>query len=189
MVESGWIPVRVRDCACPNTPHSDGDLVYLLPLLSLEGGAAAEMDRELVMDGFTEATEAEQTRLTLRLLARYTDTYVRYGAVGWNWEREGEDDKGRRKVEPVPFDVDVLLRDYSLSRLVAGQASLLYSEAVLGPLLEAAKAAKPKPNRQQRRSRNGSTASSTSRKRASISRPSKSSLDEPSAGPALRIAQ
>lgn len=161
-------------------------MVYLLPLLPLEGGAAAEMDQQIVMDGFNEATEADKTRLTLRLLARYTETYVRYGAVAWNWVRL--DANG--KTEPVPFDVEVLLRDYSLSRLVAGQASLLYSEAVLGPLLEAAEAAKSeKPNRQQRRSRTGWTASSTSRSQAPTSKPSASSSEPVSDGPALRIAK
>lgn len=180
---SGWIEVRVRDCTCPNTPHDNGDVVYLLPSLPLEGGAAAEMDREYIMDGYLEATEAQKIKLTMRLLARYTETYVRYGAVGWNWRHLDADGK----VEDVPFDVEVLLADYSLSRLVAGQASLLYSEAVLGPLLEAAQAAKP--NRQQRRSRSGRTGSSTSRKRASILPPSESSSEPDMAGPALRIAR
>lgn len=176
------IEVRVRDCTCPNKPH-DGDVVYLLPSLSLEGGAAAEMDRLYIMADFEEATEAEKIRLTMRLLARYTETYVRYGAVGWNWTRLD----GNGKPEPVPFDVDILLADYSLARLVAGQASLLYSEAVLGPLMEAAGAAKP--NRQQRRSQTGQTGSSTSRHPASIKKASRSSSPADSAGPPLRLAR
>lgn len=182
MDQSGLIPVRVRACECPDTPHIDGDEVYLLPSLSLEGGAAAELDREIVMDGFEAASAVEKTRLTTALLARWTSTYVRYGAVGWNYERL--DDNGRR--EPVPFDVESLLANYRMSKLVAARANDLYSEDILGPLLEAAKAAEP--NRAQRRSRTGPTASSTSAKRSTSKRPASSSA-EPSDGPALRIAR
>lgn len=179
------IDVRVRDCACPGTPHPDGDVVYLLPSLSLEGGAAAEMERDLVIDGYNDVTEAERIRLTLRMLARLTDVYVRYGAVAWNFERLNE--QGRN--EPEPFDVEVLLRSYSLSQRVAAKASELYSEDVIGPLLKAAAAAGQPPNRQQRRSRTGRTGSSTSPKAASIPKRSGSSSPDPSDGPALRIAR
>lgn len=180
MDQSGLVPVRVRACECPDAIHPDGDAVYLLPSLSLEGGAAAELDREIVMDGFEASTE--KTRLTTALLARWTSTYVRYGAVGWNFERL--DEHGRR--EPIPFDVEALVSNYRLSKLVAAKANDLYSEDILGPLLEAAKAAEL--NRAQRRSRTGQTGSSTSRKR-STSKPPASSSDEPSDGPALRIAR
>ena len=171
------IEVRVRDCACPDTPHPEGDEVYLLPSLSLEGGAAAELD---LMDS---GSITDEKRRTTALLARWTATYVRYGAVGWNWLRLGE--SGRP--EPVPFDVDVLLADYRLSRSVAEKANELYAEAVLGPLLRAA--AEPPPNRQQRRSRTGRTAGSTSARPASTSTPPVSSSPDPSDGPALRIAR
>lgn len=183
------IPVRVRDCACPETPHDEGDFVYLLPQLSLEGGAAAEMERLVVMEGFTEATEAEKTRLTMRMLARLTEVYVRYGAVAWNWLQL--DDKGRP--EPVPFDVEVLLSQYKLAKTVASVASDLYSEDVLGPLFEAAAEAAKKEkaagNRQQRRSRNGRTTDSTSPSRVRTLKPPESSLPVDSAGPPLRIAR
>lgn len=176
MDQSGLVTVRVRDCTCPDTPHPDGDEVYLLPSLSLEGGAAAELD--LIESG----TISDDRRRTTALLARWTSTYVRYGAVGWNWLEVGE--SGRP--EPVPFDVDTLLADYRLSRAVAEKANELYAEAVLGPLLAAA--AEPPLNRQQRRSRTGSTAGSTSARRAATSKPPASSSPDPSAGPALRIA-
>lgn len=180
------VPVRVRDCVCTDTPHDEGDFVYLLPQLSLEGGAAAEMERDILTEGFTEITAAEQTRLTVRMLARLTDVYVRYGAVGWNWTRH--DDKGRQ--EPVPFDVDELLRSYAMSKVVAAEASGLYSEDFLGPLLEAAaRAAKPAGNRQQRRSRTGRTASSTSARPGSTSKPPASSSELDTDGPQLRIAR
>lgn len=169
---SGLVPVRVRDCACPDAPHEDGDVVYLLPQLSLEGGAAAEFDLMQTQD------VADEQRRTFALLARWTATFVRYGAVAWNFL----DDKG-----PVPFDAETLVSDYALSRLVAGKANELYSEAVTAPLLEAAAAANPSPPK--RPSRRGPTAPSTSPRRGSTSGPHGSSSDEPSDGPALRIAR
>ena len=152
-----------------------GDEVYLLPSLSLEGGAAAELDLLESQD--------HGDRAGSWLLARWTVTYVRYGAVGWNWTTL--DEQGRSV--PLPFDVDVLLADYSLSKEIANRASLLYSEAVLGPLLKAA--SEPPPSVPKKRSRTGRTASSTSVRPVPISPPSESSSDEPSAGRPLRIAR
>ena len=151
----------------------DGTEVYLLPTLSLEGGAAAELDL-MESQGMGE-------RSATWLIARWTATYVRYGAVGWNWTRLGEN--GRP--EPVPFDVNVLLADYRLSKEIANRANELYSEAVMGPLLVAAQP----PNRAQRRSRTGRTGSSTSQRPVSIPKPSRSSSPAASDGPPLRIAR
>lgn len=173
------IPVRVRDCTCPGQPHDEGDIVFLLPSLSLEGGAAAEYD--LLS---TQGIEDENRR-TYAMLAKWAATFVRYGAVAWNLIRLDED--GRP--EPVPFDVESLVADYSLSRLIAEQANLLYTDAVMRPLFEAAKALAPTPNRQQRRSQRGRTKPSTSRPRASTSTPPASSSEPDSDGPLLRIAQ
>lgn len=163
--------------AVPVTPPApyDGTEVYLLPALSLEGGAAAELD---LME--SQGLE-DRERATRWLLARWTATYVRYGAVGWDWTRLGDD--GRP--EAVPFDVDLLLADYRISKEIANKANELYSEAVMGPLLEAAQP----PNRAQRRSRTGRTGSSTSRHPASIPKVSGSSSPADSAGPPLRIAR
>lgn len=176
------VTVRVRDCACPDTPHPDGDEVYLLPALSLEGGAAAEFDL-LDNQPAEDATPADARKVTLALLAAWTKTYVQYGAVGWNWLRPNE----QGKAEPIPFDVDVLLADYSLSRLVAERANALYSEAVMGPLVAAAQAASP--NRQSRRSRTTRTTGSTSRRRAPTSKPPASSSPPDSDGPQLRAVR
>ena len=33
------VPVRFRDCACPGTPHEDGDIAELRPYLDYLGGA------------------------------------------------------------------------------------------------------------------------------------------------------
>lgn len=172
MDTSGLVEVRVGDCACPGTPH-DGDLVYLLPKLGLEGGAAAEFDLLLTNE------LPDENRRTLALLARWTVTFVRYGAVAWN----RVDETG-----PAPFDVESLIADYSVSRLIAEKANELYSEAVMSPLFAAA-GVRPSPNRAQRRSRSGPTASSTSRRRGSTPKPSESSLPASSDGPQLRIAR
>ena len=134
------VAVRVRDCACPGTPHTDeGDLVYLRPTLSLAGGITAQQD--LV------ASDGEPNELVRRWLI----TYVRYGAIGWNWL----DDSG----QPIPFDVDAILDDFTLATPVADKADELYSEAVLRPL----GLSRPKT------SRTGPTAASTSRTRRSRS--------------------
>ena len=173
------IPVRVRDCACPGTPHAEeGDIIYLLPALPLAGGAAAELD----------LVESEShPNSGIWLIARWTVTFVRYGAVGWNWLRINED-TGRH--EPVPFDVEVLAADYGLARKVAARANELYQESLLGPLLEAAgttlEAVVSPPNRAARRSQRGPTPASTSRPRASRSKPSKSSSQDDTDGPLLR---
>lgn len=106
--------VRARDCACPNTPHEEGDIVYLLPKPSLACGLAAQGD--------IAAAGGDGTVLAQRWLM----TYVKHGAVGWNLT----DDKGRE----VPFDLDELLADYSFALPVAERAGELYSDAILRPL-------------------------------------------------------
>lgn len=168
--------VRVRDCACPDTPHEEGDIVFVLPKPSIECGAAAEI---------AMLESADQPHPETWLLARWTDTFVRYGAVGWNWLRY--DDKARH--EPVPFDVEVLLADYGIGRLVAVKANELYQAVFLGPLLEAAEAANPAPNRQQRRSQRGRTAASTSPSKAPRTKPSGSSSPPDTDGPLLQAVR
>lgn len=113
------VPVRVRDCACPHTPHEEGDLVYLAPTLSLEGGIAAQQD--LVSSRNPDGT-ADVNLLTRRWLV----TYVRFGTRGWNLT----DEDG----QPVPFDVQAILDDFAIAEPVADKADELYAEAVLRPL-------------------------------------------------------
>ena len=62
------VPVRVRDCACPDLPHAEeGDVVYLAPRLSTMGGIAAT----------TELQNAGED--TAMLTARLFVTFIRYG--------------------------------------------------------------------------------------------------------------
>ena len=36
------VTVRIGDCACPDAPHPDGDVVYMRPTVSLVLGLACE---------------------------------------------------------------------------------------------------------------------------------------------------
>jgi hypothetical protein len=101
--------VRVRDCACPETPHAEeGDGVFLRSTLSAEGGIAAEQDMT--------AAAGDPDALTRRWLI----TFVRYGVTGANYE---------------PFSVDELLADWAIARPVAIRAGELYQASVIAPFL------------------------------------------------------
>lgn len=145
------VPVRARDCACPNTPHAEGDIVFILPRPSLDLGLEAQFDLSQVMDaaGVVDG---------VRLKARWLKTYIKMGAVGWNLT----DAEGNAK----PFDTDEILADYEFAYPVADACDGLYSEAILRPLMARLNAISP----------NGRTAASTSRPVRSIrSRPARSS--------------
>jgi hypothetical protein len=104
--------VRVRDCACPGTPHEEGDIVFLASTLSAEGGIAAEQDMA-------------STRDSEELTRKWLISFVRFGARGWNLlDEEGLD---------VPFDVDDLLADWAIARPVAIRAGELYQASVIAP--------------------------------------------------------
>lgn len=128
------VTVRVRDCACPGGPHSDGDTVDIRPTLSLEGGLDAE---QLLADAIAahplpeKASSAESDRIaearTRYLRPRWLRSFILHGAVGWNLT----DDAGR----PVPFDPEVILADYDLAKSVADACDERYSAVVLRPFL------------------------------------------------------
>lgn len=138
------VAVRVRDCACPDGVHEGGDLVFLAPTPSLQLGLEAQRDiRESLGSGSM-------------LAERWLVTFVRYGAIGWNFE----DGDG-----PMPFDVETILADFSLASPVAERADELYGEAVTRPLLA----------RLRTISQRGPTAGSTSRTTGSTPKPRKRS--------------
>jgi hypothetical protein len=114
------IPVRVGDCTCPDSPHPDGDEVYLSPTVPFRLGLAAE--RILVQAG-SVGTEATEDALA--------EAYVRMGVVGWNLEYLN----GKGVPEPRPLDVTHLLADWTLSRSIAEKADGIYSEVILRPFL------------------------------------------------------
>lgn len=114
------VRVRVKDCVVPEH-EEEGHGVYMAPTLSLEGGLAAEAD--ITASGDKDA-------LVRRLLV----TFVRYGAVGWDFCDDGK---------AVPFDVNVLLSDYAIARKVAEKGDELYADAVLAPFRPAQPARSP----------------------------------------------
>lgn len=141
---SDLIPVRVREC--PDGTHPEGDHVYILPKLSLEGGIAASQD----IDNANDPDE---------LIRRWMKTFCRYGAVSWDLHDPDGDE--------WPFDVDRLLADFDLGFIVADKADDLYRESVMRPLL-----ARTRSNT----SPSGAAAGSTSPRAASTgSRPRRSS--------------
>lgn len=151
---NGLVPVRVRDCACPDGPHEDpaegpGDFVYMAPTASLAmgiacGAAAGLGDPTAQTIGFMEA-------------------FVRHGARDANFMD--------------PFDAEALIADNELGSPVAAKGQELYLEAVLRPL------GLSLSNREQRRSsQRGRTAGSTSRTRQSRRTSPRSSSASSSAG-------
>lgn len=101
--------VRVKDC----DRHPDGHSVFLAPTLGLDGGIRAE-----------QALFASKGDLD-ELMRLWLPIFVRYGAKSWDLcDEDGE---------PLPFDIDVLLEDFTLARPVADKAADLYREAILNP--------------------------------------------------------
>lgn len=156
---SSPVRVRVRDCACPGSPHGEeGDVVFLAPTLSLEGGLEGQADIRAAVGNGTA------------LAKRWRVTFVRYGAIGWNLvDEEGE---------PVPFDVDAILADFALAYPVSEAADDLYGESVVRPLLARRKttsppgptvvstSATPRPIRSPRRSSSAGSSDGTPSRRS-----------------------
>ncbi len=162
-----YIPVRVREC--PDGSHPDGDTVWILPKLSLEGGIAARQDLADVAREFPVKTsdfDADGSPLTEAgraydhaLIRRWMVTFCRYGAVSWDLH----DDDG-----PIAFSVDRLLEDGELGFAVADKADDYYRSAVIRPLAQRASQTSQR-GRAASRSTQAPTTSTGSR-RASSSR-------------------
>jgi hypothetical protein len=170
---SDLIPVRVREC--PDGTHPEGDHVFILPKLGLEGGIAARQDlaevRRLypitsadISDAGEFVTEAGRA-YDAALVRRWMVTFCRYGAVSWELHDEGG--------EVWPFDVSRLLGDAELGFVVADRADDFYRESVMRPLLE----------RARQTSRSGATGSSTSRPTTSTGKRRARSSRPATAGP------
>ena len=132
------VPVPVGACLCPGTPHPDGDVVYLAPLLSTMGGQAAQ----------GAIAEAEDVSRLEELLWR---VYRDHCITGWNFvDADGD---------PVPLTPDNKERGLPFAkggRLVAEKADELYAQDVLAPL-QARLAAATKSAKRPARSEPGST--------------------------------
>jgi len=129
------ISVRVGDCLCANSPHPDGDFVYLAPQLSLDGGLAANG----VIASFSDDLPRLEKELGLSLVSA--------GVNGWNFL----DDAGL-PIPVTPENIRAALPWDRGGRLVAEEADGLYSQSVIAPLV--ARLLKP--------SRSGQTAPSSS---------------------------
>lgn len=115
------VAVPLEACYCPGTPHEDGDVVYLAPVLSMTGGMAAT-------SVFAAALEGASSIAIQEMLA---DIWVRHGVVGWNLL-----DEGGKPVELTPSNVAAALPYGKGGRLVAEKADDLYAEDITGPLVQ-----------------------------------------------------
>lgn len=140
------IPVRVSDCRCPETPHADGDFVYLSPTVPLKMGLAADRVMASIRDKI--AAGMPVTEVEVETEDALVELFVRHGALDWNLQYVN----GHGVPEPRPFDVNAVLADWSIARAVAEEADRLYGTTVMAPFQEAA----------QRLSQPGPTAVSTS---------------------------
>lgn len=139
------IPVRVAACPRPDLHQPDHN-VFVAPTISLDGGIEAERVMiDIIRNAKPTATDAERSDALTRAWA---PVYVRHGAKDWDFCDEQGD--------PRPFDVEEVLADYSIARLVANKCGELgYGSAVLDPFL----------NRQAKLSPTGQTPDTTSARR------------------------
>ncbi len=111
------IPVRFRDCACPGSPHPDGDVAYLRPYLDYRGGAA-------VMAAIAKVGDEQE-----RFAELVGPVYIERGVEGWNLLDEAG--------EPVPCTPEALdaLR-WEEAYELAQKADDTYGPQVLAPFLK-----------------------------------------------------
>ena len=112
--------VRFRDCACPGTPHDDGDIVILRAHLGFTAGAEAYRK---ITDCIWETKGDVQKAMEL-MAERVGPVYLREGPLSWNVL----DEKG----EPVPLDCTELPFPEALEIVEA--ASALYTTEISLPL-------------------------------------------------------
>lgn len=115
--------IRVGACRCPQTPHADGDMVTLRPMLGLAAGI--EVQRLMV-----ESNQAREDAAVIT--GRLAEAYLLHGVESWNLVG----DNG----QPIPVNADsirlYLLNDFSRAAPVADAADDLYMDTVLGPLVD-----------------------------------------------------
>lgn len=120
------IAVRFRDCACPGTPHPDGDVAELRPHLDLAGGSEALRSVSVFSedkDGNTLWKLAPSSEFQERLWP----VYLRRGVVSWNVV----DEDGK----PVPLEAVADL-PYEDAYELADRADDIYGGEVLAPFLK-----------------------------------------------------
>lgn len=108
-------PIRIRDCACPGSPHSDGDFVRLRPKLTAAGGAAAIF--AIAANG---GNPAKATGELFEILLT--------AGIGW-WNLVAE--KGR----PVSLNAQAIIEQIDWGgggRLLFDKVTELYNAALFG---------------------------------------------------------
>ena len=165
------VPVSVA-CPCPDTPHADGDTVFLAPHLSLKGGLLAEATMvrswgKLNVKGkLPEVTEA-----SLAIEASLREIYVSDGVKDWTFvDEEGPIEVNEQSIH------DLLLSNFTLARPVGDKADELYTASVLDPLL--ARLSISSPSSRRRASTSTSPSSPSSGKRPRPLRPSSTSTTD-----------
>ena len=132
-------PVRFRDCACPNTPHPDGDTVTLKPKLTFDENVAA----------FAAIFSPPNPGA----VAKAWGVYLHAGPVAWNLL----DEDGRA----VPLTDDALDGlDFPDQYAIADAADDLYGETVVSPLvrqMSKSSPTSPTPATSRRRSTSSGT--------------------------------
>lgn len=113
------VAVSLGACYCPETPHADGDVVYLAPSLSMTGGMAAQ------------AAIAEGISDPMLMQERLAAIWTRFGIVDWNLV-----DEGGHPIPINPANIAAALPYGKGGRLVAEKADDLYAEDILAPLVE-----------------------------------------------------
>ena len=144
------VDVNVRECRCPGTPapHPDGDIVTLVPKLTLPMAAALKTRMMSDNTGDDASIAAVQFSLVSGYLHR-----APYGAIAsWSFVEEGE--VIDRKTGELPL-IPVPITDEAITRLipwanggeeVAEMADALYGADFLAPFLRRiASSSKPGP--------------------------------------------
>ena len=130
------VDVNVRECRCPGTPapHPDGDIVTLVPKLTLPMAAALKT-RTMADQLGDDSIAAVQFSLVSGYLRA-----APYGAIAsWSFIEEGEPDKrGNPTTVPVPItpeNIERLIPWQNGGEEVAETADRLYGADFLAPFL------------------------------------------------------
>lgn len=130
------VELNVGPCDCPGSPHPDGDVVYMAPVLSMAGGMAAQ----------GAINEAGHDPIALQ--EHLAKLWIRHAVIDWTFVDEDGD--------KIPLTPDTIARALPYGkggRLVAERADDLYAEDILAPLAD----------RLKKLSRSGRSGVSTSR--------------------------
>jgi hypothetical protein len=167
-VSDELVRVPVGPCQCPGTPHDgqdgrdDGDVVFLQPALTLDGGLE-------VLRALRKTEEGEDL---VSFATRMVPPYLRHGLAAWNFV----DERGK----PIAVTAEAIRHlKWEMAYTIGDKADDLYGEEALRPLL--ARMQKPSPP--------GQKAGSTSPNRASRrARQPRSGRSSPASSAATKLS-